>query len=61
MKWGFKLYRVFKVCWDFSSGEEALEVMGFMLGPRATKCLTQNKIKRVDNRVCLLRRKIIKK
>lgn len=61
MNRGFEPCKVFKVHWEFLSVDEAVEVMGFLLGQRAVEYLTGNGIRRVDNTVCLLHKKIVKR
>lgn len=51
---GFAMSKVIKVYWDFPSIQEAVQVMGFLLGSKAKQHITNKRMRRIDNRVCLL-------
>lgn len=57
---GFAVSEVIEAYWDFPSVQEAVQVMGFLLGPKATHYITSRRIRRIDNRVCLLLKTIRK-
>ncbi|NIO37925.1 methyltransferase domain-containing protein [Candidatus Bathyarchaeota archaeon] len=58
---GFAVSKVIKVYWDFPSIQEAAQVLGFLLGPKAKQYITNKRIRRIDNRVCLLVKMIRKR
>lgn len=51
---GFEVSKVIKVHWDFPSIQEAVQVMGFLLGSKAKRHINCERMRRINNRVCLL-------
>lgn len=58
---GFAVSKVINVYWDFPSIQEAVQVMGFLLGSKAKQHITSERMRRIENRVCLLVKTIRKK